>query len=201
MKMAEQFKMPILAFVDTSGAYPGIGAEERGQAEAIARNLREMALLKVPIVVTVLGEGGSGGALAIAVGDSILMLENAWYSVISPEGCAAILFHDSTKADVAAKSLKITADDLKSMGIIDEIVAEPLGGAQKDPDLTATNLKNALIRILRELSALKPEKLIDKRFQKFRTMGAWQERKPVFAGSKVASAGKSATPRRAKKKS
>ncbi len=182
MKMAEQFKMPVLAFVDTSGAYPGIGAEERGQAEAIARNLREMAALKVPIVVTVIGEGGSGGALAIAMGDTILMLENAWYSVISPEGCAAILFHDASKAEVAAKALKLTAEDLKKNGVIDEIVAEPVGGAQNDPDEAANNLKEALVRSLKELQALPVEKLLQNRFEKFRKIGAWQERKSATAG-------------------
>lgn len=179
MKMAEQFKLPVLAFVDTSGAYPGIGAEERGQAEAIARNLREMAALKVPIVVTVIGEGGSGGALAIAVGDKILMMENAWYSVISPEGCAAILFHDAAKAEVAAKALKLTADDLKKQGVIDEIIPEPIGGAQNDPDEAAANIKTALVNALGELTGLSTEKLLQNRFEKFRKIGAWQERKPA----------------------
>jgi acetyl-CoA carboxylase carboxyl transferase subunit alpha len=191
MEMAERFKMPVLTFVDTAGAYPGIGAEERGQAEAIARSLREMAALKTPIVVTVIGEGGSGGALAIAVGDAILMLENAWYSVISPEGCAAILFHDATKAELAAKSLKLTATDLKGMGIIDEIVPEPVGGAQRDPDLTASALKDALRRNLASLKTLSVEQLLAKRFEKFRSMGAWQEKQEKAAP---------ATPRRSKKK-
>lgn len=177
MKMAEQFKLPVLAFVDTSGAYPGIGAEERGQAEAIARNLREMAVLKVPIIVTVIGEGGSGGALAIAVGDKILMLENAWYSVISPEGCAAILFHDAAKAELAAQALKITGIDLKKMGVIDEIIPEPAGGAHNDPDVAAATLKEALVRSLKDFQGLSTEKLLDKRFEKFRTIGAWQEKK------------------------
>jgi acetyl-CoA carboxylase carboxyl transferase subunit alpha len=181
MKMAEQFNLPLLTFVDTSGAYPGIGAEERGQAEAIARNLREMAALKVPIIVTIIGEGGSGGALAIAVGDTILMLENAWYSVISPEGCAAILFHDAAKAEVAAKALKLTADDLKKQGVIDEIVLEPLGGAQNDPDAAAANIKAALLRALKSLQGLSTEKLLQNRFEKFRKIGAWQERKSAPA--------------------
>ncbi len=177
MKTAEQFKMPVLCFIDTAGAYPGIGAEERGQAEAIARNLREMAGLKVPIVVTVLAEGGSGGALAIGVGDTILMLENAWYSVISPEGCAAILFHDATKAQVAAAALKITAQDLKELNIIDEIIPEPLGGAHKDPDVTAANLKSSLVKQLKVLSDMPLEKLLRNRYEKYRSIGAWQERK------------------------
>lgn len=177
MKLAEQYKMPVLTFIDTAGAYPGIGAEERGQSEAIARNLREMAILEVPIVVTVLGEGGSGGALAVGVGDAILMMENAWYSVISPEGCAAILFHDATQAEKAAASLKLTAKNLKGFGIVDEIIAEPAGGAQRDPDEAARNLKLALERQLKTLSALSPDKLIKHRFEKFRSIGAWQEEK------------------------
>jgi acetyl-CoA carboxylase carboxyl transferase subunit alpha len=176
MEMAERFKLPVLSFVDTAGAYPGIGAEERGQAEAIARNLRDMAALRTPIVVTVIGEGGSGGALAIAVGDAILMLENAWYSVISPEGCAAILFHDAARAEDSARALKLTAPDLKSQGIIDEIVPEPLGGAQRDPDLTATALKEAIRNNLAALSRLSVDQLLAKRFEKFRSMGAWQEK-------------------------
>ncbi|MFN0117160.1 MAG: acetyl-CoA carboxylase carboxyltransferase subunit alpha [Elusimicrobiota bacterium] len=184
MDLAERFHMSVLCFVDTAGAYPGIGAEERGQAEAIARNLREMALLKVPIIVTVIGEGGSGGALAIGVGDRILMLENAWYSVISPEGCAAILFHDSAKSTVAAESLKITAPDLKKMKIIDEIIEEPLGGAQKDPDFTANNIKESIYKHLKVLLELNKEKLLSQRYEKFRTMGAWQERKSPSAGQR-----------------
>ncbi len=177
MKTAEQFNLPVLCFIDTAGAYPGIGAEERGQAEAIARNLREMAGLKVPIVVTVLAEGGSGGALAIGVGDTILMLENAWYSVISPEGCAAILFHDATKAQLAASALKISAPDLKEMNIIDEIIPEPLGGAHKDPDITAVNLKASLLKQLKLLIEMPLEKLLRNRYEKYRSIGAWQEKK------------------------
>ncbi len=179
MKLAEQFKMPVLCFVDTAGAYPGIGAEERGQAEAIARNLREMASLKVPIIVTILGEGGSGGALAIGVGDNILMLENAWYSVISPEGCAAILFHDAAKAEMAAKALKLTATDLLGLGVIDEIVPEPVGGAQRDPDATAASLKEVLSRRLKNLMALPVDKLLLGRLEIFRSIGVWQEKKPA----------------------
>jgi acetyl-CoA carboxylase carboxyl transferase subunit alpha len=179
MKLAERFKMPVLCFIDTAGAYPGIGAEERGQAEAIARNLREMASLTVPIVVTVVGEGGSGGALAVGVGDVLLMLENAWYSVISPEGCAAILFHDATKAQLAAESLKITAPDLKQLGIVDEIIPEPLGGAHKDPDVTAAHLKTALTRHLKNLMSLSTDKLLQSRYEKYRSIGSWQEKKPT----------------------
>lgn len=179
MNLAVQFKMPILCFVDTAGAYPGIGAEERGQAEAIARNLREMASLPVPIIVTVLGEGGSGGALAIGVGDVVLMLENAWYSVISPEGCAAILFHDASKAEVAAQALKLTAEDLKQFGVIDEIIPEPLGGAHRDPDVVATELKQALSKHLKALLDLPPQELLENRFKKFRSIGEWHEKRPA----------------------
>ncbi len=194
MELGQRFNMPILCFVDTAGAYPGIGAEERGQAEAIARNLREMAALTVPIIVCVLGEGGSGGALAIGVGDQLLMLENAWYSVISPEGCAAILFHDATKAQLAATSLKITAPDLKQLGIVDEIIPEPLGGAHKDPDETALNLKSALLRHLKALQTYPKEKLLQTRYEKYRSIGAWLE-KPARPA-----AGKSAASSRPKKK-
>lgn len=184
MGLAERFKTPILAFIDTAGAYPGIGAEERGQAEAIARNLQHMSLLRVPIIVTILGEGGSGGALAIGVGDAVLMLENAWYSVISPEGCAAILFHDASKAEVAAQSLKLTAEDLKKLNVIDEIITEPLGGAHRDPDATAANLKEALQRFLKSLSALPEDELLRNRYEKFRSIGVWQERKPTSSRPK-----------------
>lgn len=177
MKLAEQFNLPLLTFVDTAGAYPGIGAEERGQAEAIARNLREMSVLRIPIIVTVIGEGGSGGALAIAIGDKVLMLENAWYSVISPEGCAAILFHDAAKAEAAATALKLTATDLKKNGIIDQIVIEPDGGAHNNPDATAANLKAALIEALDEFGSQPIDKLLEHRFEKFRRIGAWQEKK------------------------
>ena len=179
MKLAEQFDMPILTFIDTAGAYPGIGAEERGQAEAIARNLRDMSLLKVPVIVTILGEGGSGGALAVGIGDTILMLENAWYSVISPEGCAAILFHDASKAELAAKALKLTATDLKRFGVVDYIIPEPGEGAHTEPDVMARQLKATLIRELKKLNALPIEKLLKNRFEKFRSIGAWRERKPT----------------------
>jgi acetyl-CoA carboxylase carboxyl transferase subunit alpha len=179
MQLAERFNMPVLTFVDTAGAYPGIGAEERGQAEAIARNLRDMAALKVPVIVTVLGEGGSGGALAIGIGDAVLMLENAWYSVISPEGCASILFRDTSKAAMAAEALKLTAPDLVNFGVIDEIVPEPLGGAQRDPDAVAESLKEALISRLKTLMETPVDKLLRNRFEKFRGIGQWQEKKPT----------------------
>ncbi|MGH9784914.1 MAG: acetyl-CoA carboxylase carboxyltransferase subunit alpha [Terriglobia bacterium] len=171
MRLAAKFHRPIFTFVDTPGAYPGIDSEERGQAEAIARNLREMARIPVPIVVTVTGEGGSGGALAIAVGDRILMLENSVYSVISPEGCASITWRDSSKAEQAAEALKMTAQDLKEMGIVDRIVAEPPGGAHTNPALMAELLDPVLEESLRELSSLPVSELLEKRYQKFRLMG------------------------------
>lgn len=175
MEMAERFKMPIFTFVDTPGAFPGIGAEERGQAEAIARNLREMSRLSVPIIVTITGEGGSGGALAIAVGDRILMLEYSIYSVISPEGCAAILWSDGTKGEIAAEALKCTARDLKELGVIDEIIKEPLGGAQRDHEAMAATLRKALIRNLGELRDVPVDKLVEQRYQKFRSMSRFVE--------------------------
>jgi acetyl-CoA carboxylase carboxyl transferase subunit alpha len=175
MQLAAKFGRPILTFIDTPGAYPGIDAEERGQAEAIARNLREMARLPVPIVVTITGEGGSGGALAIAVGDRVNMMENSVYSVISPEGCASILWRDSTKAEVAAEALKITAPHLKEFGIIDEIVPEPEGGAHTDVDASASFLGQVLDRTLRDLSRLPVPQLLDQRYEKFRRMGQFFE--------------------------
>jgi acetyl-CoA carboxylase carboxyl transferase subunit alpha len=175
MQLAAKFGRPIFTFIDTPGAYPGIDAEERGQAEAIARNLREMARLPVPIVVTITGEGGSGGALAIAVGDRVNMLENSVYSVISPEGCASILWRDSTKAEVAAEALKITALHLKEFGIIDEIVPEPEGGAHTDVDASASFLGKVLDRALRELERLPVPELLDQRYEKFRRMGQFFE--------------------------
>jgi acetyl-CoA carboxylase carboxyl transferase subunit alpha len=171
MHLAAKFRRPIFVFVDTPGAYPGVDAEERGQAEAIAHNLREMSRLPVPIIVTITGEGGSGGALAIAVGDCILMLENAIYSVISPEGCASILWRDAGKAEVAAEALKITAPDLLRMKLIDEIVSEPDGGAHYDHAGAAKFLDPVLARSLDELSRLSPQELLDRRYQKFRRMG------------------------------
>jgi len=175
MKMAAKFAMPIINMVDTPGAYPGAEAEERGQAEAIATNLFECAVLPVPIVVLILGEGGSGGALAIAVGDRILMLENSIYSVISPEGCASILWRNSSKNKEAAEALKITAADLLKLDIIDEIVPEPIGGAHLDPEQTAKNIKDALIKHLDELTKIPIDKLIPLRISKFQNMGVYKE--------------------------
>ena len=175
MQLAAKFGRPIFTFIDTPGAYPGIDAEERGQAEAIARNLREMARLPVPIVVTITGEGGSGGALAIAVGDQVNMLENSVYSVISPEGCASILWRNAAKAEVAAEALKITARDLKEFGIIDEIVPEPEGGAHLDHEASAAFLGSVLDDTLRDLSGLTISELLDRRYEKFRRMGQFFE--------------------------
>ncbi|MBX5494517.1 MAG: acetyl-CoA carboxylase carboxyltransferase subunit alpha [Bryobacteraceae bacterium] len=171
MKIAAKFSRPIITFLDTPGAYPGIDAEERGQAEAIAVNLREMARLGTPIVTAVIGEGGSGGALALGVGNKVLMLENSVYSVISPESCAAIIYRDSGKAELAAAALKLTADDLLSFGIIDEIVPEPPGGAHADYERAAANLGEALRRSLAALKGLAPAELVNQRYQKFRRMG------------------------------
>jgi acetyl-CoA carboxylase carboxyl transferase subunit alpha len=175
MEMAERFRLPVITFVDTPGAYPGIGAEERGQAEAIARNLREMAALRTPIIVCVTGEGGSGGALAIAVGDRVLMLEHSVYAVISPEGCAAILWSDGTKGAQAAESLKLTAEDILSLGVIDEIVKEPRCGAHRDHEATAASLGEAIARHLAELQKLSPEQLVAGRYDKFRAMSRFTE--------------------------
>ncbi len=171
MQLAAKFGRPIFTFIDTPGAYPGIGAEERGQGEAIARNLREMARLPVPIVVTVTGEGGSGGALAIAVGDRVNILENSFYSVISPEGCASIIWRDPAKAETAATAMKITAKDLKELGIVDEIVAEPEGGAHTDFEGAARFLDEVLDRQLVELTNQPIRELVEARYEKFRRMG------------------------------
>jgi len=171
MNLAAKFRRPIFVFIDTPGAYPGVDAEERGQAEAIARNLREMARLPVPILVTITGEGGSGGALAVAIGDRVMMLENAVYSVISPEGCASIMWHDTGKAELAAEALKITAPDLLDLKLIDEIVSEPEGGAHLDHDATARLLDEALTRALAEVSQSSEQQLIANRYDKFRRMG------------------------------
>jgi len=173
MKLAAKYGRPIFTFIDTQGAYPGLDAEERGQAEAIALNLREMARLPVPIIVTVTGEGGSGGALAIAVGDRVNILENSFYSVISPEGCAAIMWRDSSKAETAAVALKITATDLKELGIIDEIVAEPEAGAHTDYEGAARLLDTVLDRQLVMLTNQSVKDLLDARYQKFRNMGQY----------------------------
>ena len=171
MKLAAKFSRPILTFVDTPGAYPGLDAEERGQAEAIAVNLRAMSRLPVPIIVTITGEGGSGGALAIAVGDQINMLENSIYSVISPEGCASILWRDAAKAELAAEALRITAKDLREFGIVDEIVPEPEGGAHSDHEGAAQLLEPVLVRALDKLSVKSVPELLQRRYAKFRRMG------------------------------
>lgn len=171
MRQAEKFKRPIITFIDTPGAYPGIGAEERGQGEAIARNMMEMSRFKVPIICIVIGEGSSGGALAIAVGDKIVMLENSIYSILSPEGFASILYKDSSKCKEAAENMKITAKDLKKLGIIDKIIDEPEGGAQNDLELVSNSIKKYLIKSLKELGKLPADELIENRYQKFRKMG------------------------------
>lgn len=175
MKMAAKFHLPVLTFIDTPGAYPGIGAEERGQAEAIARNLLEMSRLPVPIIVTVIGEGASGGALGIGVGDVILMLENCWYSVISPEGCAAILWKDNSKASIAAETMKLTAPDLLELRVIDKIVPEPPGGAHWDHDAAAVILKKHLLEQIKRLQKIPEKELIEKRIKKYEAMGFWKE--------------------------
>lgn len=172
MKLAERFGLPIVIFIDTPGAYPGIGAEERGQAQAIALNLREMMEIPVPIIATVIGEGGSGGALGIGIADRVFVLENSYYSVISPEGCAAILWKNSSKASDAAEALKLTAEDLLKFGIIDGIVPEPFGGAHRDPEQTAKSVKEVLVKNLKELSGLKKEELLKLRYKKFRDIGS-----------------------------
>lgn len=175
MNMAEKFSLPVVAFIDTPGAYPGIGAEERGQAEAIAYNLREMATLQTPILVFVIGEGGSGGALGIGVGDKVYVLENAYYSVISPEGCAAILWKERGRSPDAAKSLKLTAKDLLEMGIIDGIIKEPLGGAHRNPQEVAANIKAAIKKDLDILKKIPKAKLVEMRYNKFRSIGIFNE--------------------------
>jgi len=172
MKLAEKFQRPILCLIDTQGAYPGVDAEERGQAEAIARNLIEMAKLEVPVVAVVIGEGGSGGALALGVADRVLMMENATYSVITPEGCASILWKDASQAPKAAEALKLTAPHLLELGVIDGIVKEPLGGAHSDFDATAAALKEAIVEAFSELSELSAEQLVEERYQKFARMGS-----------------------------
>jgi acetyl-CoA carboxylase carboxyl transferase subunit alpha len=172
MKLAEKFSRPVFSFIDTSGAYPGIGAEERGQAEAIAYNLREMTRLRVPIIVSITGEGGSGGALGIGVGNKVIITEHSYYSVISPEGCAAILWKDQSKTETAANALRFTALDLKAQGIVDEIVAEPPGGAHMDHKAAANLLNQALVSALQELKPLSPAQLIEQRYLKFRAFGA-----------------------------
>jgi acetyl-CoA carboxylase carboxyl transferase subunit alpha len=185
MKTAEKFGRPVIALIDTPGAYPGIGAEERGQAEAIARNLREMAALEVPTISVVTGEGASGGALGIGVTDRILILENAFYSVISPEGCAAILWKDGEKRELAARAMKITAEDLQRLGVVDEIVPEPLGGAHTDYAATARAIEDAIRRHLGEVSAWGPDERIRRRREKYRAMGAWKGPEAARAAAAV----------------
>ncbi len=175
MKIAEKFGRPILTLIDTPGAYPGIGAEERGQAEAIARNQFEMATLRVPFIAAVIGEGGSGGALALGVGNRVIMQENAIYSVISPEGCASILWRDTAKAPEAAEAMKIAAQDLIELGVVDEIVREPMGGAHRDHNRAASLLRRVIRRHLGELMAMSPEELIAHRYDRFRRLGVYTE--------------------------
>lgn len=171
MQLAAKFKRPVITFLDTPGAYPGIDAEERGQAEAIARNLREMSRLPTPVISVCIGEGGSGGALALGVANIVLMLENAVYSVISPESCAAIIYRDSGKAEQAAAALRLTAEDLLHFGLIDGIVPEPAGGANENPEAAAENLRRELTRRLDELAAMPPDQVVEHRYTKFRRMG------------------------------
>jgi len=171
MRLAERFGMPVVCLIDTPGAYPGVGAEERGQAQAIAENIRDMFALATPIIVVVIGEGGSGGALGIGVGDRVLIMQYAYYSVISPEGCAAILWKDASKREQAAEVLKLTASDLLQAGIVDEIIPECEGGAHRGPQETAANLQDALIRNLKLVSQLSPQELLKRRYQRYRRMG------------------------------
>ncbi len=175
MKQAAKFKRPIISMIDVVGAYPGIEAEERGQGEAVARSIMEMAALETPIIVVITGEGGSGGALGIGVGDRILMLEHAYYSVISPEGCASILWKDASKAPQAVEALRVTAEDLMKFQVIDEIIPEPLGGAHRDPNKTAEAIKEALLRNLTSLMEIPPERLKEERYNKYRKIGIFNE--------------------------
>ncbi|MCL6583948.1 MAG: acetyl-CoA carboxylase carboxyltransferase subunit alpha [bacterium] len=175
MKLAEKFRKPIITFIDTPGAYPGLGAEERGQAEAIARNIYEMMFLRVPIISIVTGEGGSGGALALGVADRLLMLENSVYSVISPEGCAAILWKDHTKANEAATALHMTAQDLLKLKVADEILKEPIGGAHRNPTMMAHIVRRAILRCLAQMSRLSEDKLLEDRYRRYRQYGVFRE--------------------------
>ncbi len=171
MRLAERFHMPVITFIDTPGAYPGVGAEERGQAEAIAKNLKIMSSLRTPVICTVIGEGGSGGALAIGVGDRVNMMQYSTYSVISPEGCASILWKSADKASTAAEAMNITADKLMSLKLIDNVIKEPLGGAHRDYDKAAENLKERIITDLNELSELSEEELLERRFNRLMSYG------------------------------
>ncbi|HBC57983.1 MAG TPA: acetyl-CoA carboxylase carboxyl transferase subunit alpha [Gammaproteobacteria bacterium] len=175
MKLAERFSLPILTFIDTPGAYPGVGAEERGQSEAIARNLFEMAQLKVPILCTVIGEGGSGGALAIGVGDRLMMLQYSTYSVISPEGCASILWKSADKAEDAAEAMNMTSDKLKNLALVDEVIPEPLGGAHRDHDTVAESLAAAIAENLKNIQALSIDELLEQRYQRLMDIGVFKE--------------------------
>jgi acetyl-CoA carboxylase carboxyl transferase subunit alpha len=175
MRLGERFSMPIICLIDTPGAYPGIGAEERGQAQAIAENIREMFSLRTPIIVVIIGEGGSGGALGIGVGDRILIMEYAYYSVISPEGCAAILWKDASKKDEAAEVLKLTASDLLKLGVVDEIIPEPEGGAHRNYEEAADNLKKYILKNLEEVSKIEIEELLKIRYEKYRKIGVFKE--------------------------
>lgn len=177
MKLAEKFKIPIITLMDTPGAFPGIGAEERGQGEAIAKNLIEMSAMKVPIISVVIGEGASGGALGIGVCDKFLMMQNSWYSVISPEGCASILFRDASKAEEAAEALKVTPDDMVDIGVCDVIISEPNGGAHRDPKSSARNLELALLESLSEFASTEPDMFIDKRIERYDAMGVFEDEK------------------------
>jgi acetyl-CoA carboxylase carboxyl transferase subunit alpha len=175
MRMAEKFQMPLITLIDTSGAYPGVGAEERGQSEAIARNLFEMASLKIPVICVVIGEGGSGGALAIGVGDRLLMLQYSIYSVISPEGCAGILWRSADKKELAAEAMGISAERIAKLGIVDEVVKEPLGGAHRDPQMMADNLKDAILRHLADLQSRSTEEMLELRHRRLRAYGVFSE--------------------------
>src|SRR5947208_10431407 len=175
MKLAEKFGLPVVSLIDTAGAYPGIGAEERGQAESIARNLMEMSRLKTPIITVITGEGGSGGALGIAVADRVAMLQYAWYSVISPEGCSGILWKGNENAATAAESLKLTSKHLKEYGVIDAVIPEPLGGAHRDPHTTAHSLEQYIAKALRDLKRVKLDNLLERRYEKFRNLGVVAE--------------------------
>ena len=175
MKLAERFRLPVITFIDTPGAYPGVGAEERGQSEAIARNLFEMSTLRVPVICTVIGEGGSGGALAIGVGDRVMMLQYSIYSVISPEGCASILWKSADKATEAAEAMGITADRLKSLGLIDAVLKEPLGGAHRDVDAMAAAIKKILVDTLSRIEQLSMDELLESRYKRFTSFGSFRE--------------------------
>ena len=176
MRLAGKFHVPIIVFIDTPGAYPGVGAEERGQAQAIAENLRDMAEINVPIIATIIGEGGSGGALGIGVADRVLILQNAYYSVISPEGCASILWRSALKAPEAAEALKLTGEDLLKLGIVDEIIPEPPGGAHRAPEKIADLLSKALVKYIDELSSIPPDTILEKRYNKYRKIGEFVEK-------------------------